>query len=96
MAGELLRAPCCTLGAGFGVTVIEVSIAAVTDKLTTGVDVTPFKLAVMFVLPTATPVANPCVPAALLIVAAAVFDEFHVAMVVRFCVELARSSGQRW
>jgi len=67
--------------------VIEVSTAAVTAKLTTGDDVTPLKLAVMFVLPTATPVANPCVPAVLLIVANVVFDEFHVAVAVRFCVE---------
>ena len=69
------------------VTVIDASTAAVTVKLKTGEEVTPFMLAVMFVLPMATPVANPWVPAALLMVAAAVFDEFHAAEFVRFCVE---------
>ena len=57
--------------------------------MTTGDDVTPFKLAVMFALPAATPVANPCVPAVLLIVANVVFVEFHVTEAVRFCVELS-------
>jgi hypothetical protein len=44
-------------------------------------------LAVMFVLPMATPVANPLLPAVLLMIAASVFDEFHAAALVRFCVE---------
>jgi hypothetical protein len=70
-----------------GVTVIDASAAPVTVKLKTGEEVIPFMLAVMFVLPMATPVANPWAPAALLMVAAAVFDEFHVAVLVRFCVE---------
>ena len=43
--------------------------------------------AVMVQEPTATAVAFPLVPAALLIVATAVFDELQVADVVRFCVE---------
>ena len=80
--------PAATLGAGFGVTVIDVSVA-VTAKLTTGDEVTPLKLAVIFVLPAATPVANPCVPAVLLIVAAAVLDDAHVTVVVIFCVVLS-------
>src|SRR5580658_7757256 len=57
---------------------------AVNVKLKNGAEVTPFKLAVMFVLPVVIPVANPCVPAVLLMVATAVFDEFHVALLVRF------------
>jgi len=81
--------PATTLGAGFGVTVIEVSIGAVTARLTTGDEVTPLKAAVMLVLPIATPVANPCVPAVLLIVAAAVLDDAHVTVVVIFCVVLS-------
>jgi hypothetical protein len=44
-------------------------------------------LAVISVLPMATPVANPWVPTVLLIVATAVFDEFHVAALVRSGVE---------
>ena len=70
-----------------GVTEIDVSAAPVTFKLKAGEEVTPFMLAVMFVLPMATLVANPWVPAVLLMVAADVFDEFHVAVLVRFCVE---------
>jgi hypothetical protein len=69
------------------VTVIDVSTTAVTVKLKTGEEVTPFMLAVMLVLPMATPVANPLLPAVLLMVATAVFDEFHAAAFVRFCVE---------
>jgi hypothetical protein len=42
---------------------------------------------VILVLPMATPVANPCAPAVLLMVATAVFDEFHVAVLVRSFVE---------
>jgi hypothetical protein len=70
-----------------GVTVIDVTAAPVTVKLKTGEEVTPFRLAVIFVLPTATPVTNPSVPAVLLMVATAVFDEFQVAALVKFCVE---------
>jgi hypothetical protein len=36
--------------------------------------------------PTWTPVANPCVPVTLPIVTTLVFDELHVAVVVKFCV----------
>ena len=78
--------PVATLDDG-AVTVIEVSRAALTVKLKTGEEVTPFILAVIFVLPMATLLANPWVPTVLLIVAAAVFVEFHVAVLVRFCVE---------
>jgi hypothetical protein len=78
--------PAATLDDG-AVTVIDVSSAALTVKLKTGEEVTPFMLAVMLVLPMATPVANPWVPAVLLMAAAAVFDEFHVTALVRSCVE---------
>jgi hypothetical protein len=71
-----------------GATVIEVSVGAVavTVRLTPG-EVTPFTLAVIDVMPIATPVANPRVPAVLLIDAKPVFDEAHVAVEVRFWVE---------
>ena len=67
---------------------IEVSVGAVavTVRLTPG-EVTPFTLAVIDVIPTATPVANPRVPAALLIDAKPAFDESHAAVEVRFWVE---------
>lgn len=44
------------------------------------------EVAVMVAEPAAIPVAVPCIPAALLIVATAVLDELHVTEVVRFCV----------
>ena len=44
------------------------------------------EVAVIVVLPVVRVVAWPCVPAALLIVATAVFDELHTAVVVRSCV----------
>src|ERR1700683_4524075 len=71
-----------------GATVIEVSVGAVavTVRLTPG-EVTPFTLALIDVIPTATPVANPRVPAVLLIDAKPAFDEVHVAVEVRFWVE---------
>jgi len=71
-----------------GATVIEVSVGvvAVTVRLTPG-EVTPFTLALIDVIPTAIPVANPRVPAALLIDAKPAFDEAHVAVEVRFWVE---------
>jgi ABC-type transport system involved in cytochrome c biogenesis permease component len=78
--------PVATLDDG-AVTVIDASTAALTVKLKTGEEVMPFVLAVMLVLPMATPVANPWVPAVLLMVAAAVFDECHVTALVRSCVE---------
>jgi hypothetical protein len=43
-------------------------------------------IAIRVVVPTATKVANPFDPAALLIVAVAVLDELHATDVVRFCV----------
>ena len=69
------------------VTVMDVSTAAVTVKLKDGAEVTPFKLAVMFVLPGVMPLATPCVPAVLLMVATAVLEEVQVTAFVRSCVE---------
>ncbi len=67
-----------------GVTAIDCSVAAVTVSTSTG-EVTPLRLAVMLLVPTATPVANP----AAVMVAAAVFDEFQVTCAVTFAVEVS-------
>jgi hypothetical protein len=67
-----------------GVTAIDCSVAAVTVNTSAG-DVTPLKLAVMLLVPTASPLASP----AAVMVAVAVFEEFHAARVVRFCVLLS-------
>jgi hypothetical protein len=71
-----------------GVTATDTSVAGVTVKVTDGEVMLP-KVAVMAVVPAATPVARPFVPAALLIVAVAGVPEFHVTVVVRTCVELS-------
>ena len=68
-----------------GVTDIDVSVAAVTVKVVEP-EMLP-NVALIVVDPAATGVARPLEPAALLIVAAAVLEEFQVADVVRFCVE---------
>ena len=62
---------------------MSVGAVAVTVRLTPG-EITPFALAEIDVIPTATPVANPRVPAVLLIDAKPAFDEAHVAVEVRF------------
>jgi len=68
-----------------GVTAIEVRVAAVTVSVV--FPETPPKVAVIVMgPPAATDVANPCDPAALLIVATAVLDELQVTWVVRSCV----------
>ena len=64
-----------------GVTAIETKAAGVTVSATP-TDVTELCVAVMAVDPVATPVAIPDA----LIVAVAVFDEFHVTVEVMFCV----------
>jgi len=67
-----------------GDTEIDVSVAAVMVRV-----VEPEMLpdvARIVVDPAATDVARPLEPAALLIVAAAVLEEFQVAVAVRFCV----------
>jgi hypothetical protein len=64
-----------------GVTAIELNVGAVTVN-----EVEPLivpDVAVMVALPCTTPVANPVV---LFTVATEVFEEVHVALVVRFCV----------
>jgi hypothetical protein len=78
--------PTATLVKG-AVNAIAASTAGATVKLKAGEEVTPLMVAVILVLPMATWVANPWVPAVLLMVSAAVFDEFHVAALVRFCIE---------
>ena len=61
-----------------GVTAIDTNVAAVTVSMSPGL-VTPPKAAVICVVPVPTPVASP----ALVIVAAAGFDDTHVTCVVR-------------
>ena len=65
----------------WGVTEIEVNVAAVTVSVVEPL-IEP-DLAVMVALPAAMPVAKPVVP---LMVATEVLDELQVAVVVRFCV----------
>jgi hypothetical protein len=64
-----------------GVTEIETNVAGVTVSVTPGEVIAPC-VAVIVVVPAATPVAMP----EELIVAAGVLDEFHVTLFVRFCV----------
>jgi hypothetical protein len=59
--------------------------------VSTPMPVTPERLAVITVDPSATPVASPWLPLALLIVATAGVTAAHVAVVVRFCVELSEN-----
>ncbi len=68
-----------------GVTPIDTSVAGVT--LSVAEPEIPPKLAPTVVDPWPVDVARPLDPEALLIVATAVFEEFHVTAVVRFCVE---------
>jgi hypothetical protein len=78
--------PMPTLGEA-GVTAIDfrVTVAAVTVSGSFGLTTLPW-VAVISVVPPATPVANPVV---LPIVANAAFDDFHVTLVVMFFVELS-------
>jgi hypothetical protein len=66
-----------------GVTLSETSSAELTVKLVLADTPDPECVAVMVVLPVATVVAKPLVPAALLIVATSVADEDQVTVVVR-------------
>ena len=68
-----------------GVTAIDCSVGAVTVSTSAG-EVTPLRLAVMLLVPTATPVASP--PLAV-IVATVVVADFQVTEPVRFCVLLS-------
>jgi hypothetical protein len=70
-----------------GVTAMDTSVAVVTVSVVDP-DIPP-DVAVTVVEPAAAEVANPLEPAALLIVAAPVLDEFQVIAVVRFCVVLS-------
>jgi hypothetical protein len=78
--------PVAMLGVG-GVTAIEASVAAVT--VSPAVPWTDPSVAVIVTEPTPAPVANPYVPAALLIVATPRFDELQVTDAVRSCVLLS-------
>jgi hypothetical protein len=69
-----------------GVIASETSSAALTVKLVLADTPDPEWVAVMVVLPVATVVARPLVPAVLLIVAVAVEEEDQVTVVVRSCV----------
>ena len=83
---------CCVLPFAIlevaGVTAMEVRVAGVTVKVTPG-EVMPPKVAVIDVVAAATEVARPWDPPALLIVAVAGTEEFHVAVVVISSVELS-------
>ncbi len=70
-----------------GVTAIDTRLAAVTVSVVLP-EMLPL-VAEMVVLPTATELARPCEPAALLMVATAVVPEAQVTWVVRFWVELS-------
>src|SRR5262245_45192446 len=77
-----------------GVTAIDERVAFDTVRV---VDPwTPEKVAEMVVVPTATPVARPWLPAALEIVAAAVLDEAQVTWVVRLCVVASLNRPVAW
>lgn len=67
-----------------GVTAIETSVAEVTVSVVEAV--LPPNTAVIVEVPAVVAVASPCEPAALLMVTAAVSDELHVTVVVRFWV----------
>jgi hypothetical protein len=69
-----------------GVIASETSSAALTVKLVLADTPEPACVAVMVVLPVATVVAKPFVPAALLIVAVAVEEEDQVTELVMSCV----------
>ena len=72
-----------------GVTEIEIRTAVVTLSVVELLIPVAGSVAVIEVDPTATLVASPLLPRALLTVAVVVVDELHVAEVVRFCVELS-------
>ena len=66
---------------------METKTVAVTVNV--AAPVTKPEAAVIVAAPIPTPVANPWLPAELLIVATAVVEELHVTEVVRFCVLLS-------
>ncbi len=71
-----------------GVTLRAVKTSDVTVSVA-GVDVTPENIAVISAAPTLSDDARPFEPAVLLTVATVVFDEVHVAQVVRFCMVMS-------
>jgi hypothetical protein len=70
-----------------GVTEMDTSVAGVTVRVVVP-DTVPDE-AVIVVAPVDADVAKPLEPAALLIVATAVVEEYHATISVRFCVELS-------
>jgi len=72
-----------------GVIAIETRAAEVTVKFVLPLTPVPGCVAEMVVLPLATLVASPLLPAALLIVATLVVPEDHVTALVRSCTELS-------
>jgi hypothetical protein len=84
---------CCvvpwTIDGLAGVTEMDTNCEDVTVKVLVPLMTVAGSVAVMVVVPTATEVANPFEPVALLIVAVAVLDELQVIVVVRVCVELS-------
>lgn len=68
-----------------GVTAIELSFTLLTVRVAAGARMLP-EDAVIVVVPVCSPCASPVVPAELLIVAAAVFDEPQLTAPVKSCV----------
>ena len=87
MAMNCCVKPLAMLGFG-GVTWIDTRLAEVTVSVAAG-DTTRPEEAVMLVDPTARVVPKPFEPRALLTVATVEFDDDHVTIEVRFCVELS-------
>ena len=72
-----------------GVTAMDTRVAEVTDKL--ALPETPLLAAVTVAVPAARALARPWLPALLLMVAVAVFDELQVTLVVRSWVEVSEN-----
>ena len=66
---------------------METRVADVTVRVTGGLVTGPIVAVIWVIPPVFRDVANPCVPAELLMVATEVFDECHVTLVVMFWVE---------
>ena len=66
---------------------METRVADVTVRVTGGLVTDPIVAVIWVIPPVFRDVARPCVPCVLLMVATEVFDEFHVTLLVMFCVE---------
>ena len=71
-----------------GVTWIDTSVAAVTVSVELG-EVTPLRVALMLLVPSAAAEASPFDPAALLMLATLPSEDAQVTADVRFCAELS-------